>query len=127
MFGVILWSDPEVRKAVVWCEDHGDLAFLNGSALNSGQPGHHEFSFDAGDYIQFDLTVEDDLRRARNPQVVQIARVPHLRDALRPDPDASHSHTHSEHQTGQRGQVITFQQAPLQSQRPPQVTQRRKA
>ena len=28
MMGVIIWSDAVARKAVVWCDDHGELAFL---------------------------------------------------------------------------------------------------
>lgn len=32
MIGVIIWSDPIERKAIVWCEDQGDLAFLKPSA-----------------------------------------------------------------------------------------------
>ncbi len=28
MYGVILWSDQEAQRAVIWCEDHGKLAYL---------------------------------------------------------------------------------------------------
>ncbi|NIY98004.1 hypothetical protein HC022_17720 [Salipiger sp. HF18] len=27
MYGVVLWADHSDHKAVIWCEDHGDLAF----------------------------------------------------------------------------------------------------
>ena len=29
MLGIILWSSAETREAVVWCEDHGPLAYLS--------------------------------------------------------------------------------------------------
>ena len=29
MLGVVLWSDVSDRKAVIWCEDQGDLAYVN--------------------------------------------------------------------------------------------------
>lgn len=29
MYGVILWSDEITQKAVIWCEDHGRLAYFN--------------------------------------------------------------------------------------------------
>ena len=28
MIGVIIWSDPVERKAVVWCEDQGGFGFF---------------------------------------------------------------------------------------------------
>lgn len=27
MLGVVLWADIDDRKAVIWCEDHGNLAY----------------------------------------------------------------------------------------------------
>ncbi len=66
MYGVVLWSDPDARKAVIWCEDHGDLAFYSGgSDLPLG-----EVSLDAGDLVEFDVTTERALRYAHNPHVV---------------------------------------------------------
>ena len=38
MFGVVLWADPVDRKAVIWCEDHGDLAYFKGSLHEGGFP-----------------------------------------------------------------------------------------
>ena len=29
MYGVILWSDQKAQRAVIWCEDHGKLAYFN--------------------------------------------------------------------------------------------------
>ncbi|MGB7318050.1 MAG: hypothetical protein WBC85_08805 [Planktotalea sp.] len=64
MLGVVIWRDEADSKAIIWCEDHGELAFL-------GQSPHKAASadrFDEGDLIQFDVTVLDSLRIARNPR-----------------------------------------------------------
>jgi hypothetical protein len=65
MFGVVLWSDADERKAVIWCEDHGDLAFYNQPDVSAG------IQLDAGDWVQFDLTMDRQMRLAHNPRLVQ--------------------------------------------------------
>jgi hypothetical protein len=66
MLGVILWSNAADRKAVIWCEDQGDLAFF------TSPDDHIEASdfFDAGDLVQFELEVHASMRRAHNPRLV---------------------------------------------------------
>ncbi|MEM8655543.1 MAG: hypothetical protein AAGF36_12430 [Pseudomonadota bacterium] len=59
MIGVILWSDPAAEKAVIWCEDHGDLAYLSREEC-AGLP---DGFFDVGDMVQFDLTADRSVRR----------------------------------------------------------------
>lgn len=66
MLGVVLWSDARDRKAVIWCEDQGDLAYMNGTETVLSSAGF----FDAGDLVQFEMCVEDSTRRARNPRLV---------------------------------------------------------
>lgn len=66
MLGVVLWSDAADRKAVIWCEDQGDLAFVNGADAVMAQ----EDFFDAGDLVQFDMHIRDAKRRARNTRLV---------------------------------------------------------
>lgn len=64
MLGVVLWSDPSERKAVIWCEDHGDLAYFSDSdGAATEMP-----EIDAGDLVDFDLCQDTHLRRARNPR-----------------------------------------------------------
>ena len=78
MIGVVLWSDPGARKAVIWCEDHGDLAFYaaaSDAALGRG-------TLDAGDLVEFDMTTDKSLRYAHNPQVVSENLYPHLAGRL---------------------------------------------
>lgn len=79
MIGVVLWSDASDRKAVIWCEDQGDLAFLNSAddVLES------DAFFDAGDVVQFDMEVHASMRRAHNPRLVLEQARAGLPDALR--------------------------------------------
>ncbi|MBV0890369.1 hypothetical protein KTN05_00695 [Paracoccus sp. Z118] len=40
MIGVILWSNADQKRAVVWCENNGGLAYLESAAdfLDAGWP-----------------------------------------------------------------------------------------
>jgi len=79
MFGVVLWSSQAEGKAVIWCEDHGDLAFFNATDEDM-----HDalFGFGAGDLVQFDLQQERLMRRASNPRLVSEGQFPDLPDSL---------------------------------------------
>lgn len=77
MFGVVLWSDQKDRKAVIWCEDHGDLAFCRESVDEQG------CVLDTGDLIQFEITVDRDMRLAQNPRKVFEGAYQGLADTLR--------------------------------------------
>jgi len=79
MFGVVLWSDVEDRRAVIWCADHGDLAYY---CAGEGEPCP-DVALDAGDLVQFDLSGESQLRRARNPRVVAEEQYPGIATRLR--------------------------------------------
>ncbi|MGR3615862.1 MAG: hypothetical protein ACU0BB_07450 [Paracoccaceae bacterium] len=82
MFGVVLWSDLDERKAVIWCEDHGDLAFYK-------QPESEErVALDTGDWVQFDLTMDREMRFAHNPRLVAEGVCAGLAEALEPEPGA---------------------------------------
>lgn len=78
MLGVVLWSDSDDNKAVIWCEDHGNLAFYNGGS----HPSLDVFDFDAGDLVQFELTEEQHMRYARNPKRVSQSLYPSLAEDL---------------------------------------------
>lgn len=66
MLGVVLWSDNTENTAVIWCEDHGELAYFSG---NQGLPVG-DVTLDAGDLVQFDLQQHQNLRMAQNPRRV---------------------------------------------------------
>lgn len=74
MFGVVLWSDNAENKAVIWCEDHGDLAFYR----NEGD----DVVLDAGDLVEFEVSTEAQFRYAHKPQRVEGDSRPGLAAAL---------------------------------------------
>ncbi|WP_370401285.1 hypothetical protein [Sulfitobacter sp. JB4-11] len=66
MIGVVLWSDPDGKSAVFWCEDQGDLAYFE----QTEEPHVGGRLFVAGDMLSFDVAYEGRMRRASNPQVL---------------------------------------------------------
>jgi len=62
MIGVILWRSIDDSKAVIWCEDQGNLAFADIAGDQIGA----ETGFDVGDVVQFDVSVERNIRCAKN-------------------------------------------------------------
>lgn len=74
MYGVVLWSDDTERKAVIWCEDHGNLAYYTQADANPVQ----DLKLDAGDLIQFDMSEVRQMRFARNPKLVGHDQYPEL-------------------------------------------------
>jgi len=75
MYGVVLWSDRNRKSAVIWCEDHRNLAFIREDASSARlQPG---------DLVEFDLHEENDIRLALGPRLVAPEQYPSLADALK--------------------------------------------
>ncbi|MDF3853429.1 hypothetical protein ACDP63_08050 [Paracoccus sp. P2] len=66
MIGVILWSSPAKEKAVIWCEDHGALAYLQGRE-NLFVPTEWP---EAGDLVELEFEMQADLRHARLVSIV---------------------------------------------------------
>lgn len=79
MFGVILWTDSADHRAVIWCEDHGNLAYYTGGEHSL----HDGIELDAGDLIQFDVKEDSDMRRARNLRRVDAGHAPSIVHELR--------------------------------------------
>ena len=96
MIGVVLWSDQDDRKAVFWCEDHGDLAYYE--AADKVADG--SAFFDAGDMVQFDVAVESRLRKAFNLRMVQEQACAGLPETLMRTPAPS--------QQPQSAKIIAF-------------------
>lgn len=103
MIGVILWSDPNQHKAVVWCEDHGDLAYLARPDLIALP----EPFVDAGDVIEFDLDCDKNTRRARNVRLLAPAVAAPLVDDLKTE-QVAQPQTRPLHETAE---VIPFHTA----------------
>ncbi|MGR3454544.1 hypothetical protein [Pseudooceanicola sp.] len=74
MFGVVLWSDGRAHKAVIWCEDHGELAYFDAAE----HPGAVDLDMEPGDLVRFEVTRCDRLRRVRNPRLVAEQQYPSL-------------------------------------------------
>lgn len=79
MYGVVLWSDHRQNRAVIWCEDHGDLAYYDGEISGSCE----DLGFDPGDLVRFDVSEGRRMRIASNPQVVASDQYPNLAGDLR--------------------------------------------
>jgi len=79
MYGVVLWSDKKDRKAVIWCEDHGDLAFYLGQDESVfGGP-----SLDAGDFVTFQIADDRQVRVATDPRLVADQQYLGLAESLK--------------------------------------------
>ncbi|MEL7402134.1 MAG: hypothetical protein AAGJ89_01760 [Pseudomonadota bacterium] len=79
MHGVILWGDQDCERPLIWCEDHGSLAFYKAPTISNSVP----LDFDAGDLVFFDVQDGDDLRLALNLSVVASEEYPFLVSKLR--------------------------------------------
>ncbi|MFD1342472.1 hypothetical protein ACFQ4E_08590 [Litorisediminicola beolgyonensis] len=99
---MVIWWDSAKALAVIWCEDHGDLAYFN------GQPGDLESqTFEAGDLVSFDDRRTGGLRRAINPRRVVAGTFCDLPQKLRSAPSAANANSQDE------AEIIEFRrQAP---------------
>lgn len=79
MFGVILWCDPAKQKAVIWCEDHGNLAFLSPSETGRIPDG----TISVGDIVEFDVITRSNLRLAQDVRIFESAPRPSLPGSLK--------------------------------------------
>lgn len=79
MIGVVVWSNVAKEKAVVWCEDQGSLAYLQGRAdlLNT-----HAWP-EPGDLLELETEVIGNLRHARQVSVLSEQGCPELPQLLR--------------------------------------------
>lgn len=77
MYGVVIWTDTAGDRAIIWCEDHGELAHFRAERRSFGS-----HAFDAGDLLRFELGGTRSLRRALNPELVCAAHSPDLAERL---------------------------------------------
>lgn len=106
MFGVVLWSDAAARKAVIWCEDQGELAFYTPAEGSI----HDAPVLDAGDLIRFDVIVQQNVRTARNLQVMMPSHSPDLPEKLRAGTPSSSSTTEPAKKTPDTQKVVELAQ-----------------
>ena len=102
MYGVVIWSSVKEKKAVFWCEDHGDLVFFhNQEAVDENA----EPMFGAGDLVQFDVYLDAKVRKARNPKLIREKANLELTEKLRHHGSLSRA-------AERRGQVLHFSAQP---------------
>lgn len=104
MRGVILWANAQDNKAVIWCEDHGNLAYYS-QADHSGHLGN---TIDAGDLIQFDVTDMANFRSASNLQRIVDDYAPDLPFNLQVVTQDKNGERHSADQQDNNSNVIQF-------------------
>ncbi|MEO0379398.1 MAG: hypothetical protein AAF252_03960 [Pseudomonadota bacterium] len=102
MIGIILWSDAAEGKAVIWCEDQGDLAYYS----ESSPTAMYDSFFDVGDVVEFDFTTQRNTRLASNPRWVKQNASTTLNDGLRAMPMME------EHVVSTTAKVIPFRAEP---------------
>lgn len=79
MIGVVVWSSVEREKAVIWCEDHASLAYLQGQenlVPNSRWP-------QPGDLVELDYEEVGVLRNARRVSLLSEQEFAHLPGMLK--------------------------------------------
>lgn len=90
MIGVVIWSSSSTEKAVIWCEDQGPLAYLQGT---DDLAAEIEWPV-PGDLLHLDCENVGNLRHARSVRIVSQQACPQLPMALRNNNDAAASHLH---------------------------------
>lgn len=76
MYGVVLWADQRQNHALIWCEDHGDLAYYRGVVGGDS-------ALAAGDLVEFNLHNVGHMRFADEPRLITRRSHPTLSAELR--------------------------------------------
>ncbi len=79
MIGVVVWSNAVRCKAVIWCEDHAALAYLQGQE-NVETP---DFWPEPGDLLEFETEIAGNLRHARRVSLLSEQGASKLPDLLK--------------------------------------------
>ena len=80
MIGVVVWSSADREKAVIWCEDQGALAYLQGRENLSAD----ELLWpEAGDLLELETELVGPLRHARKVMLISEKHCPQLPAMLR--------------------------------------------
>ncbi|PTQ68906.1 hypothetical protein [Celeribacter persicus] len=79
MDGIVLWADPQAHKAVIWCSDHGPLAYATGPETLIGAFDMPE----AGTMVYCETHMENGVRICTQLHPIQRFAAPELAEALR--------------------------------------------
>ena len=75
MYGVVLWCSVDSQRAVIWCEDHGDLAYCQDIGVDT--------VLEAGDLVLFQSVQSRRMRMAQDVRLVDQGRFANLPDRLK--------------------------------------------
>lgn len=117
MIGVILWTDPSDKQAVIWCEDHGDLAYLS-APNNAHLPDHF---FEVGDMVEFEVSTQRNLRLAHNTKQLAATFGSSLTKVLHASANLASE------EPGDSAKIVPFQIPPTKktTHAPPTIRRRR--
>lgn len=90
MFGVVLWSNPDEGKAVIWCEDQGDLAYVE-----PGGFGSDPLAIEAGDLVELEFSSTSQSRSVESARLVERQAYPSIADKLTGYDKTPHARTGS--------------------------------
>jgi len=106
MYGVVLWIDKNAQKAVIWCEDHGNLAYFNPHIDTVASAKTENRNLEVGDLIKFQVRDWCSVRRASKVELVAAARFPDLAGGL-----AVAKAGLKQSETVEFGNVVTFRKS----------------
>ena len=89
MLGVVVWSKQAALSAVIWCEDHGDIAYLKGYGGLAEEPDY--LSLDpapprwpaVGDLVTLETVAAGAMRLVRNLAILEAEWGPALPASLK--------------------------------------------
>lgn len=89
MLGVVVWSKEAALSAVIWCEDHGDIAYLKGYCGLAEEPDY--LSVDpapprwpaVGDLVTLEIVAVGAMRLVRNLAILEAEWGPALPASLK--------------------------------------------
>ncbi|WP_282602537.1 hypothetical protein [Paracoccus sp. PARArs4] len=78
MIGVVVWSCASREKAIIWCEDQANLAYLEGTAGLAQAMRWPE----AGDLVELETRTKGELRHAFDLRMLSEKSCPELPELL---------------------------------------------
>lgn len=79
MFGVVIHVSSDRQRAIIWCEDHGPLAYARvGKKLRESQDG-----IAVGDCVRFSARTDGDFRIGRDVTPIALPQLSGLPEMLR--------------------------------------------
>lgn len=91
MIGVVVWASEAREKAIIWCEDHATLAYLQGRSNLADERRPWPMP---GDLVELETETLGSLRHARGVSLISEQHFPDLPRLLastdQPGPEIAH-------------------------------------